>query len=556
MNTTTEKTAMTNAEANKLLRYLAYGTVAAGSVAALNAAVSDKTSKAKRIKALDAERNKNAIVVNIRKDEFLKDLPTPEAQAQMTSSAGKDSAGASSTLTPEEIAAKKKSVMRGNSRKIDFFAKAASKQNVQTSDNADNDNSEPKKTEGGEDGGKKEQKKQKELPRDFAGRFVSPTSPLGVIQSEKAAGASWWDKAVNFVRHPVDTAEAVGKDAVGGAFKDAPMVIGGGLAALYLSAKIVEAINENRARKSQWDADSARERYLKLLQPANEKAAQADDAGVSRWAGRLTGASFWVPFALATMISNRIMESRRADREAAKNRTNSYPEEPIILYKTSEDKVLELSPEAALATIMMKTAMIRHVEHMEKRSQVFKRWGQAIGGAIQQGVDAAENAMYDKAVNGVIGALGDQSNSGLALDIAKAYDAQDTDALENHFKTLAGKSGLATWAAGAYNKDELMRRVAADPRTTHILSSYVNDDSNDAWRTYREGKVNDYFNQYFGNTFVKGGWLERVVKWLMNNLGIGKYMANRFISNKLGQIAKPQAAAQATPAATAAPAQA
>ena len=534
-----------------LAKYLKAGLGAGVLASGLGLAASRMKAK-KEHSSLKLEDLKNAITVDIRKDKFMEGLPTPEEFA-----ASKGNATATGTvqtqMSPEEIAAKKKEIIR-NGRKVDFFGlrKAAAPK------------SEVRKTlekavgaEGGDDSGKKDGKGASEQPRDAGGRFVSPTSPIAAFKDEKSAqdssqGYDWLGSIANLFAHPVKTGKGIWDSATGRPIAMAA----GGVGALYLSAMIVDKVNEMRAKSSKRSANAARQEYVKLLQGSGSQSeksaapnqpAYSDQRNPFSAAGTLLGASFVVPAVLSAIITNKIMERRRDKDKKAKSMSSSFPEEPIIMYKTSEDKEFQIKPETAFALIMLKQAMADMSDSMEKSASGIERLKTmfpSAANAVGKITDKATDGMYDAATNSIIGALGDKKNSGLVLNLAKAYQSGNVSDARKHMLSL-GSQVPASASFAALNKDKVMRRIASDPRTSDILTGYINDDSNADWKAWRE----DITAKKLGNYFRKGSMLFNLLQWITNNFGIGKYFADKAVKDKLSAMGgqNQQAAAAAKP---------
>lgn len=530
---------MTPEEKAAVIKYLKAG-LGAGVLAS---GIGLAASRAKSIKDRESktpEKSRNAIIVDINKDNFLKDLPTPAAQAEMVGGmASRGVAGGAEgkpQMTDEEIAAAKKDILR-RGRKLDFFGlRKAAEPNTETRQTVEKPIDE---VEGKADAAKKDDA-QPTLPRDAEGRFVSPTSPIAAFLSEKDAfDLSQW------LMHPVDSAVDAAKDVGGrmwGSAKVHPLgIAAGGLGAIYLSALIVDKVNEMRAKASKRSANESRKEYIRLLQGGStddgaEKSAQDGKSGVPEWTGATVGAAVVLPFIVSHMITNKIMENRKEKEKKLKSMANSYPEDPIILYKTSEAKEIRLKPDAAFAMIMLKQAMVDAAGGFDKSASGLK----SLGGKMMRNAD---DAWYGSAADSIAKAVADKNNSGLVLDLAKAYESGNVTDMNSHMMSLLGKVDHkmipVAGAAAAWNPKKLMSRVAGHQGIQDALAGYISDDSDAAWKAWRE----DMISKKLGRYFRQGSPIYNVTQWMANNLGIGKLLARNAIQNKLvaaGKVNKVQ----------------
>ena len=353
---TMEKKAISPEERSKIIKSM----IIAGGGAALIGALARSMKKKKPEKI---EKNKNAIIVPISQSNFLSDLPTPDEFAQMKGESDGTKV-ASAAEKPERNA------------KFDFFKKAASSKKAEDSEPEKKDDKKDEPTKdpvGGSEAPKPVTAEKKDdgrvILRGQDGRFVSPTDPIAVEKVEKVAEGDWsgWD----VVLHPVDSAKSMinsATEAAGNAAKtvlnaavDKPVwYTAGALGSIIIAAKISDYINKNRVKQTKMSLNRAREKYIELL---NEKSAGALDT-----TGTVLGASFIVPFALAAIIKNRMIEKEKKEAKKRKEMTNSYPDDPVILYKTIDDKEVGIPPKVAMAAIMVKRAMILSSE-MEKMAQ-------------------------------------------------------------------------------------------------------------------------------------------------------------------------------------------
>lgn len=534
---------MTPEERAAVIKYLKAG-LGAGVLASGIGLTASRLKSLKERAKHSPENSRNAIIVDINKNNFLKDLPTPEAQAQMVAGAAPAAIvggqEAKQQMTDEEIAAAKKDILR-RGRKMDFFGlrkAAAPKSEVrQVLEQAVGKDGEKK------DGGEKKPEPPK-LPRDAEGRFVSPTSPIAAFQSEKDAfDFSQW------LRSPVESAKEVGGRMWESAKTHPFGMAAGGLGAIYLSALIVDKVNEMRAKASKRSANVARQEYIRMLQHGDEegaeKTAQDGNSGIPEYTGAVVGASVVLPYIVSAMITNRILENRKEKERKAKSMANSYPEDPVILYKTSEAKEIKFKPDAAFAMIMLKQAMFDAAGGFEKSASEIGAG--SVGKSISNAFGNASNAIYDSAADSIAEAVANKDNSGLVLDLAKAYQAGNMTDVNTHMMSLLGKVNPkalpTTGAAAAFNTKKLMRRVAGHQGIQDSLAGYITDDNNADWKAWRE----DMTAKKLGRYFRQGSPLYNIIEWITNNMGVGKFLARKTVQDKLmamsgkNKVQKPQA---------------
>lgn len=410
-----------------------------------------------REKALDAEQARNVIVVPIKKESFMEGLPTPEEFARLRGVDEAPSSDDNSEMSQEDIDAKKKEILGSNSRRFDFFGKSSSDRNTE------------KKAEG----------------------FLEMLSNLPRTGSR-------------FVRAGVVR----------------PLLFTtGGLAGIYLASKIVDEVNKIRRRESEENVDLAREEYVKLLEePESEKKAEDGDNGLYTGAAVL-GSTFLIPAALAAIVVNKVMERRKAEANKSKV-PGSFPDEPLILYKTSEGRDVEISPETALASILVKTSMFVNAE----RSEPCKTEKKAFLGFNE--------ASKDEMIGNAIRLLSQPKNSKYLLQAVKGYVGGDdnaiSSAMDNAVNGMSGDDKASIWwrtkgGADAYKSNEFMLALAGDKSFQDLLiDKFKNDKEFSAYG-------NEIVGNELGRTFKKGSLLYNVMNWLSQATGYG----NSMITNRI-----------------------
>lgn len=536
--------------------------VAAGVLsAAIGVSINRARAKNKRLKDLDAQKSKNAIVVDIDKGAFMRDLPTPtqlaESRGELSAKGRKQDAGKdkgakmTSMPTADEIEAKKKSILNG--RKVNFFrgSKMASPDEDDGKDgNRGSDEnpivSQDAPSESGTDGKdvapKGERDDEMRLPpRNELGQFTSKTDPTGVEQEEKRAAdresRSLGEFAGNMFFHPFDTLSSIGKNMTPGPVAFAA----GGVGAMYLAAILVDKINEIRARRSKSDYESARKEYVSLLQNGGggvEKSAQWE-----RYTGALIGGAFIIPAVLSAMIANRVMEKRREDKKKEKSRSDSFPEDPIVLYRTSgsfggEKKAcseeIEISPEAALALISIKRGMIRS---MEKDAD--GDGGSGVFGGLKKKFKQFKDLMeLNEKVKTIEGAMEFGQDGTLTEESIKKLSGPEYDEPLSYLAKAYSSGGINPNVV-PQDKRERIYSVMADKRVQDALARKFMDTSNkhhgERWGSIMKDESSRYLSRTFGD-YSLGGWLKNMLMWFINNTSLGRWFFTRQMRNRLSGL--------------------
>lgn len=551
-----KKKAMSEAERQK---YVKAAIVAAIGSAGIGALVRSLKAKSDRSKALDVDSSKNAIIVPIKKSKFVEGLPTPDEFAaskkeQKTPSQPKiEQAPSFASMDPSDIAARKKEILRG--RKVDFFGKSAAVKAAQ-----------PEKKDGG-DGPKKGEEVVSEekidgrvVLRGQDGKFVSPTDPVAVQQVEKDAGMGIWDTITN-------PGKALGK--AWDAAKERPVILtAGALGSIYLAAKISDAINESRRKHAKQRLDGARDRYVELLEEDNEK--KAFDMDVPETAGTVLGTAFIVPMALTALVTNKIISNRNAEKKRAKEMSDSYPDDPVVLYKTSEAKEVRISPDTAVAAIMFKVAMMEAAENQSEcaflgKEAQFGGWADKIRGGVKSFGDKMKQE-FDisdaDASDMVLGMMENPNNSGYVLDMVKAREANDQPGVQKAFMDMAKKNfdpknpdkRFAQLAMTYGNDPARQKKLMDSVLTSNRMQDLMVD-------RFTNEKYKDTFGAYKDELMAKrmglkpGGMLANIISWFLNATGLGNHLVKSQMYDKFkgfrDQAAQNAAAAQKQVAGTA-----
>lgn len=535
----TEKKAMTASERAGIIKSVVAAAALSAGAGALFKGMKAKKSRAKR---LDVENSRNAIVVPLKKSKFMEGLPTPselaesrgETGSQSVPSVGIEQAPAlPAPSVPEgaEVDAIKREILRDNARKVDFFGKRAE------------DNVTEKPDENGHEdddvGEKDDSEKKRVVLRDQSGRFASPNDPAAVEQCdeyEKSAG--FWDLvsgAAKTVISPIDSLN-VALDAA----KDRPVwLAGGAVGSIYLAKLIADEVNDIRKRKAKERADAGREAYVSLLQGSEKEAAEKEAEDPRAIAGTVMGTAFFVPMALAAIVTNKVIENRRDEKRRKKLESDTYPEEPVVLYKTSSDKTFRISPETALAAIEVKRGMILSSEGYYGEEKAASSDGQVKSALFGAFLFPGSNMSIDEAQDKVLSMMENPNNNRHLLSIVKAMHSGDNYAVDAAFKEMAKGADPSDMMRiyGSFLRDpakkrQLMDSVKRSQRLQDLIVSRFEDDKYaDSFGKYRNEIVNDRLSK----TFKKDSILYRIISWISENLGLGKFMAKNSINTQFNK---------------------
>ena len=557
-----EKSAMTQAERNK---YIKATILAAASAVAVGTVARASKANKKRAKALDIESSKNAIVIPVKKRKFMEDLPTPEELAESRGETVSPVAEeAQSAKTPEipykpvallaadsagnDIEARKKEILRSRARAVDFFGKRAS----ESKNDSSSDKEGPEDKDVPDSVRTRADKKDKDddvrvVLRDQQGKFVSPTNPVAVESVEKWAAV---EGVVDTMLHPWESLKRVG-----GATVDKPVWIAGGtLASLFLAAKISDAISERRRKRSKERLDEARSEYVNLLEGSEKDAQDVRDL-----TGTTVGTALLLPAVLSAIVTNKIIENRKADKKKQKEMSDSYPDEPIVLYKTSEDKTVQIDAGTALMLIMVKSAMMYDAEMAERESMeksalfegvVGSYLGDRLGRALFPAQNQAQTTSQfsdddiDNAVEYTVDRLSRPENSRLALDMFDAYRYPDdkkrqAKSLRKYKESIGPLEGTLPQRLGGTprnyeaisNDPRFKARLAANGRLQDMYASRFAN--NKDYIAYKNRAIDDYISNQWG--LERGGILHTILSWLAKNTGIGGAFFNSAMRNGFAQ---------------------
>lgn len=556
----TEKKAMSSGERAKLIKsVVAAAALSAGTGAALKA-LGDR----KRVKRLDVENSRNAIVVPIKKSKFLEGLPTPEAlAASRVGETGQQAKipmadGSSLLEAPQndavDVDAVKRDILKERARKIDFFGKRASEdvdekkdsgKEREDSDRGESDDKSDVVRNDGEKYDSDSDKGERVVLRDQSGRFVSPNDPVAVAECEKSAGI--WDLVSGAAKTVVSPVESF--NVAMGAATDKPVWLAAGtIGSIYLAKLIADEVNSIRKRKAQERVENGRDEYVSLLQSPEKSASvkEAKSGDIRAQAGTIMGTAFFVPMALAALVTNRVIENRRAERKAQSEKSRQYPDEPVILYKTSSDRTIEISPETALAAIAVKRGMILASEGFcgEEKTAASDNEKSA-GLSLFYGPDIGIDDARDK----VVTMMERPENNQYLLQAVKAMQSGDSAGVDAAFKGMSNgedefdmKRIYGHILKDPAKKRQLMDSVKTSKRVQDLIVSRFQDDKYaDSFGKYR----NELVNSKLGETFKKDSMLYRIISWIAENLGLGKYMAKGYLNRQFkgwGDDAKRNAA--------------
>lgn len=553
-----EKRAMTNEE---LRTYAAYVLGTGAALAGIGLASRGKNSKERANKDTRSPENPDTITVNVNKSRFMEGLPSPEQfaaeRAPVVVQAAESAVPQGATSEVADVAALKKGILRGVGRKLNFFGKAAESDKSDKpadSEETGNDGSgreeRPYGDENSDDGPK--------LLRNELGQFMSPRDPAAAEETKEAADRGSITDVFTSPGKVIDTAK---RWAV-----DYPLQITGGtIASIYLAKKIIDIVNEHRKPKSEKDLEASRDSYVAMLQgDGREKdaAAEEDRGGwLATYAPFILGASWIVPGALGAMIANRVLENRKEEKRQKKEESNSFPDEPTILYKTSSGDKMKISPETALGAILVKQAMIESVERMETEAAMAK--SASVGEGILTGTLGAVPIVgpFLSAASAAAGRIG--SAAGKVQDLSdlnkfkstfengmptdKTWELIGSDKMNDRlYDIVSNMNGGGQGGIGELSKyigEDAARAIISDPRLQDIIVSKM-DNSKYAgtWGKLRDDRIKEWMQ---GQDWIgKGAWGD-LIRWLASITGLDKYYFNKHMGEAFANLAKAPAAKDA-----------
>lgn len=533
--------------------------LSAAASAAVGAWYRKRKAKSRRDKEMDIERSKDSIVVPVSEKAFMQDVPTPSQQAIETGQADSEtpvlevanadtppSVGSEATPTPEQIKDIKRNVLRG--RKFDFFGRGSLK-----AAESDKDGKEAVKDPVPAPEPDDEQKKKKDegdgrvILRDQSGRFVSPSDPIGVEQAEKEAGA--WSLVTDLLSaasRPFKSVKEVGRAAIG-----SPVAWSvGALGSLYLATKISDAINERRKERSRRRIEDAQDMYVSILNGDKTEKTAAQN-GVTDLTGKAIGTAFFVPMVLTALITRKIQENRRQEKKRMAEVSDSYPDDPVILYRTINDSDMKISPETALMSMSTKVAMILDAERCERKSKESE-----LSEKSAQAKYSPE--VVNAAVNDVVNRLLDDKNTGKLLDLVKRYnspgsgDVNFSDEFQKNFvspmrEVISSNSpgdAIKTYKTLSALKDisntpEFRAALAKDPRLQNEFVKRFEVDPE--WKKYKQEQIDSGISDKITNDwgFERGGFMHKLLSWIMKFFGAGNSQFNQTVRNKISGLATP-----------------
>ena len=503
-------------------KYLKAAILSAISVAGVGAFVRNWKAKNDRKKKFDFAKNRDAIVIPVYEDKFMSDVQSPdEREKEMEGKVVEDS-----------------SPLGGF---FDFFSKKSEHNRTDDTEGGEKKDvetpvNEKKVTEEKIDG--------RVVLRGQDGKFVSPTDPVAVKDIEKDAEMGFWDS----VLHPVDFTKNLGQ-----AFVDYPLAItGGALGSILLATKIVDYLNKKRKRNSENRVEDARDRYISLLEGSegSEKKAGIDVPGV---AGTVLGTAFFVPMALAAMVTNKIIENREAEKKKRASMADSYPHDPVFLYNVVGGEKIAMSADRALSLMMFKTAMVASCEEidLEKSAQsgphvpLFNPRGEESPFAylLRKGFKAIrghDDIDVKEAKKGILDVL--SKNPKEFLDIIRARSEGDNERSSDLLRKLIMEKnkdfGEKLYESG-YRTDPDMRNaleneIYGSPELTKLVANRFTDD-----------KYKDTFGAYADELIGKklglrqGSFLHKILLWLMNAFGMRNELIKGEVDKRMKAIADP-----------------
>jgi hypothetical protein len=260
-----------------------------------------------------------------------------------------------------------------------------------------------------------------------------------------------------------------------------------------------------------------------------------------------------VPAVLTAIIVNKVLERRREEKKKAKRAANSFPDEPYILYKTSEAEDVKISPETALAMIFVKEGMMMDMEAIEaeelsggmsKDAQLEwleDKWNKAKDlGA--RGVQAVSDAMdsakeYIGAETGRAGALsklneyigedGKLNDQGIKL---LGSDEMDKPLYDMADAYINNKISPAMWGASKKMGKNALKTLVADKRIYDILVKKFQNGNRQTWGKLQDAAVEKGLER-FG---TQGSILRQILAWLYKSTPLGGWMFRQGLKKKMG----------------------
>jgi len=531
--TSTHKNASFRSNAGK---YLGAAVLAGLASSLIGDEIRKKKIEEKKEKAKNISRNKSSIVVPISKANFMKDLIPPDvlAKTRGDSASGIDAGKSTSAienvdapkqlddLSASDIEAKKKAILK--ERKFDFFrnSKAASSDAGSDSGKTSEGDASSKEHDSvpAKDGDKDDGDGKRMYLRDQTGKFVSPTDPVAVEQVAKEAEV---EGIGDVVLHPF---KSIGK-ALNGATEKPVLFSAGLIGSVYIASRIADAINARRREKSKEELDAARDKYVDLLEEGNSEKTAWD---LSETSGQLIGGAFFVPMALTAIITNRIIENRKKENKRQKSVSDSYPDDPVILYKTSEGKDEPIDAGTALMLIMVKRGMILDAERAEADAALEK--------IAQQKSFSDED--YARAIRRATDYVKDDDNADDVIDMIdnhRGYGESGSGPSVGWWKKPLMRAG--NWLGlnedpDIYESPEFKRRLAKSPEFQDALRGQFG--SNKKFIEYKNRSIDNYLSKNW--KLQKGGLLHTILSWLAKNFGIGDWMFNREMNKALSSASE------------------
>lgn len=527
---------MDNEDKKKILKAMIISAVAASGIGAYAKLKNDQKRKEKPV-----ENSKNTIIVPIKKSVFLDGLPSPEDLAksrgvsQLPYSTGVEPDV--SALSEDDIKNRKKEILANNGKELNFFGKAAEHDSTKNESSDKQNENDGEDDEHNEDDNLTEDKEndrlsknnEKKYFRNQDGEFVSPTDPTAVEESEKNA-----EGIIETIIHPLDSAKRVLSSA-----SDKPFwYTAGSLGALYLATKIADTINAERRKKAKDKLENARSEYVDLIQQGEEKTASNPDA--RDMAGIAIGTSFFVPMLLTSLVTKKILDNRKEDKKNAKDSMQSIPDEPIILYKTSEAKEIKTTPEAVLATFIVQRDMIMNSERntlgIDKQAgygmlQPLVDWGKNMHvDALGRMYPTNENEVCDYMIEAL---NGDEDGKRSLPIVQKMKNGQEIS--EEDFSTfidgLDGTKKNKIYGFLGNNKDnrkKIISMMSTDPRVQEaMVKRFTNQQYANTYGQWGQSLVSDHL----GKQFRQGSLLHSFIAWLANTFGFGKSGITNWIND-------------------------
>ena len=496
----------------------------------------DEKSKERR----DVNKDRNKIEVVIDTDNFLRDLPKPKkeeepaapeqtkelpAPAEVPLLAGVD-ADANKDESIEDI---KRRILKEKTRSFSPFggklascgsscsgSKTAKNKPAVKGEAPNNATIKPKVVTAESTIIKTPGKK----PRDEAGRFVNPDAKIKMAQSGAIA------QTIEDVLQGAANLFGTTKDTVSNAAGTAAGYIGGGLAGIYAVKGISHLVNKIRAKKAKKRLEESQKKYIKALtaehneesDPWGEisKSAQASGSPTPATDNTLAwmAGGVMLPFVTTALLTYKLLENRRKAKKEGEKLKRTFPEEPLVLYKTSEDKCVPVRFGSVLALVDINRKFIEMEESRitKKAGERWDNWARNrdeygfLDGTVRTlttGLKDDDYAFDDAHVN----QLADTMSSGQYDKLWQGVIEGDETAKNKLGDAIAYETGIKDRA----KIENIAGRMLQHPKVQDHFISNMNDEKNKWWYDKANQGIEKSIQDKYGDG-VLGGFMSWLAK--------------------------------------------